>query len=156
MDLKNDEMKESLEQVRALSKIMGGDSDDMSQKIAMAQKLSSMMSKESNDEKIQKISSSGDRNVDILSAALPYINSNFQKPFSILINIMQIKAILKKGVYQPNNISMAENGQDKRKLMIKAVMPYLESEQRKNLNMIWKLMEMMQTMNILGESAKNE
>ena len=156
MDLKNDEMKESLEQVRALSKIMGGDSDDMSQKIAMAQKLSSMMSKESNDEKIQKISSSGDRNVDILSAALPYINSNFQKPFSILINIMQIKAILKKGVYQPNNISMAENGQDKRKLMIKAVMPYLESEQRKNLNMIWKMMEMMKTMNILGESAKNE
>ena len=63
----NNDLAESMNQIKALSKVFGSEGDDMAQKIAMAKKLSTMMSKNEhkNSTPQRPLNTTGDKKLDI-------------------------------------------------------------------------------------------
>ena len=154
----NNDLAESMNQIKALSKVFGSEGDDMAQKIAMAKKLSTMMSKNEhkNSTPQSPLNTTGDKKLDILMASMPFVDTGMQRPFSIILNVLQIKHVLNKGTLMTQSIQVPENPNEKRKQLIKAIMPYLGDKERQSINMFMSFMDMNNVMNIMGGGSNNE
>lgn len=169
-------VEETKKQLESLSKVFGGGEDesqsstgildgisgmgslggeDMAEKIAMAKKLSFMLNEKEEQNKkvpnIMPIKTTGNRQLDMLTAALPFIEPGFQKPLSAMINFMEIRNIMSRGMpLQIQSIQTYADPTERRKQLINAIIPYMDQQDQQKINSIMKVMEMSKIMNFMG------
>lgn len=81
------------------------------------------------------------RNESMLSAAIPFLNQEYQKELYIVVRLMEMRRVLSGGFLQTRE-KQQEEPSLRRKQMLHAMRPYLGERERNQLDTILKMMDM--------------
>lgn len=78
------------------------------------------------------------RSENIVSAAIPFLDREYQKEIYVVIRLMEMKRILSEGVLEPRE-RKEEPPQIRKQKMLQAIRPYLQEEERRQMEMLMKM-----------------
>lgn len=80
------------------------------------------------------------RQEKMISAAIPFLNREYQKEIYIMVRLMEMKRVLREGSLQARERQEESPALRQRKLL-SAIQPYLAPEERNQLDTIVKMMD---------------
>jgi len=130
------------EKLELLLSVLGTDNKEVSKALSMAEKINTFMSKENIQTEIKTVPSDTkeDRSFKIINAALPYIDTAYRKNVFVAVKCLELFRTGKK-----NELFIQSDTKDtyeKRHSMLSAVIPYLNTDEKKKIKTVKKLMEL--------------
>ena len=81
------------------------------------------------------------RNENMISAAIPFLNQEYQKELYVVVRLMEMRRVLSGGALQARE-KQQEDPALRRRQMLDAMRPYLVDGERNQLDTILKMMDM--------------
>ena len=89
------------------------------------------------------------RNESMISAAIPFLNREYQREIYIILRLMEMRRVLNGGLLEARE-KQQEPPHLRRRKMLRVVQNYLPSEQRQQMETILKMMDMREIMELEG------
>lgn len=87
------------------------------------------------------------RNENMISAAIPFLNREYQKDLYLIVRLMELRRVLGGGVLETRE-RQEEPSRVRQKKLLQAVEPYVSERERKQLHLFMKMIDMK---DILGQ-----
>lgn len=89
------------------------------------------------------------RNENMIYAAIPFLNREYQRELYILVRLMEMRRVLQGGVLEARE-KQEEPPHLRRRKMLQAVQTYLPQEEQNQLQNLLKMMDMREIMELEG------
>ncbi len=164
----NNDFAKNLERIQAFSKMMGNGENktgemnpaDMLKAMEMAKKFSMVMNTLNEEEPDIQAEESRlsegffpSRPMKVLKAAIPFLDQEYQKNLYVAVKLMEVNAIRNMDTLtiQSRSSVPAAPGYDKRGAMLRAIKPYFNMEEQKDIDMVLKLIKMKRLMSMMNK-----
>ena len=133
-----------------LSALLGAQGQDALKMLQRMERLKRLMGTplpkpaESRTE-IQENSFGRNRNENMISAAIPFLDQEYQRDLYIMVRLMEMRRMLSGGLLEARE-KQEQPPAHRRRQMLGAMRPYLSQEERSQLDTIVKVMELREIM----------
>ena len=144
------EEKLNSEQMKLLSGMMGAEGSDalrMFERLERLRRLFGNMEAQNNSQEIEVKEASvpespfgRTQGENILSAAIPFLDMEFQKSIFVVVRLMELKRVF-EGTGRLEAREKQEDPVHRRNNMLRAVQPFLQTEEKKQIDMMLKIMQ---------------
>ena len=133
-----------------LSSLLGGQGADALQMIQRMERLKRLMGTPAakpaeNKIEIQENTFGRNRNESMISAAIPFLDQEYQRDLYIIVRLMEMRRMLSGGLLEARE-KAEQPPAHRRRQMLGAMRPYLSQEERSQLDTIVKVMELRELM----------
>lgn len=132
------------------SALLGGQGADALQMIQRMERLKRLMGTPAakpaeNKIEIQENTFGRNRNESMISAAIPFLDQEYQRDLYIMVRLMEMRRMLSGGLLEARE-KAEQPPAHRRRQMLGAMRPYLSQEERSQLDTIVKVMELRELM----------
>ena len=132
------------------SALLGGQGADALQMIQRMERLKRLMGTPAakpaeNKIEIQENTFGRNRNESMISAAIPFLDQEYQRDLYIIVRLMEMRRMLSGGLLEARE-KAEQPPAHRRRQMLGAMRPYLSQEERSQLDTIVKVMELRELM----------
>ena len=133
-----------------LSALLGGQGADALKMIQRMERLKRLLGTpaakpEESRIEVQESSFGRNRNENMISAAIPFLDQEYQRDLYIVVRLMEMRQMLTGGLLEARE-KPEQPPAYRRRQMLGAMRPYLSQEERSQLDTIVKVMELREIM----------
>lgn len=141
--------KNGMEMLSALMGEQGQDALKMMQRVQRLQRLMGpVVSKTSTppvDKKEEGELFARNRNENMITAAIPFLNREYQRDLYIVVRLMEMQRVLSGGLLEARE-RQEEPSRLRQRKMLRAIQEYLPAEERNQMQTILRMMDMKEIM----------
>lgn len=141
--------KQNMEMLSALMGEQGQDALQMLQRMERLKKLMGTAKSTEPPTMVQKEASEDiflrSKNEKMISAAIPFLDKEYQKEIYVIVRLMEMQRVLSGGVLETRE-RQEEPPTQRRQKLLRAIQPYLPEMERNQMETIMKMMAMKEIM----------
>ena len=145
-----------MKQMELLSALMGEQGQDAMKMMQRMQRLQRLMGNPPSEEAPKELPNETEEKPDIfsrsrresmISAAIPFLNREYQRDLYIVVRLMEMRRVL-NGAFLETRERQEEPPRLRQKKLLQAIGKYLPAQERRQMQMLLKMMDMK---DILGQ-----